>query len=513
MSPADRPLGVPRAASRGKLLSLPAALAGLWFGLVASACATDWPQYRGPNHDGVSPDRITAQWSGAVTTAVWRVTLGQAFSSLAAAQGKAITQVYRNSKETCIALSITNGAELWSRTFETFQNYGGYDGPRSTPTVDQGSVYVLTSNLKLFRLNLTNGAVVWSNNLVTAYGAKVISYGSAASPLLEGGLVYVNLNTGNRALAAFWATNGALAWRVENEATTHSTPVAATIQGVRQVIFATQNGLVSLNSTNGQKLWSYPYPNGYNGTALGGSPVACSNIVFISQAYTPISTAARIDLVNGAWSANHLWDQPIGMIWMTPVCSQGAIYGATGNNSSSTTPLVCLDLQTGALRWSYDGFGRGGVTLADNLILGLSEGGWLRLIRPDTNACTEVASFPALNSGDCWNSFAICDGRVYARSTTEAACFDLSLPDLKLDSPQIVAANNLRLTVRTANGTPVNANRLTSMEVRATTNLALSPSQWPTLTNALVLTNGTVRVDNVDAGAQGRRFFIVAEPR
>jgi len=49
--------------------------------------------------------------------------------------------------------------------------------------------------------------------------------------------------------------------------------------------------------------------------------------------------------------------------------------------------------------------------------------------------------------------------------------------------------------------------------VRATTNLALSPSQWPTLTNALVLTNGTVRVDNVDAGAQGRRFFIVAEPR
>jgi len=295
-------------------------------------------------------------WSGSVTTAVWRVTLDQAFSSLVVAQGKAVTQVYRNSKETCIALSINNGAELWSRTLEAGQNYGGYNGPRSTPTIEPGSVYTLTSNLKLFRLNLTNGAVVWSNNLVAVFGASVISYASAASPLLDGGLIYVNLNTSDRALAAFWATNGALAWRVENERMTHSTPVAATIHGTRQVIFATQNGLVSVNSTNGSKLWSYPYPGGYNGTSLGGSPVVWSNMVFISQSYPGNSTAARIDLAGGVWSVNYLWDQPIGMIWMTPVAFGGAIYGPTGNNSSTTTPLVCLDLLTGEVRWSCAGF-------------------------------------------------------------------------------------------------------------------------------------------------------------
>ncbi|MGA2960001.1 MAG: PQQ-binding-like beta-propeller repeat protein [Thermodesulfobacteriota bacterium] len=141
--------------------------------------------------------------------------------------GKAVTQVYRNNKETCVALSITNGAELWARALETGANYSGYTGPRSTPTIDQDSVCVLTSNLKLFRLNLANGAVVWSNNLAAAFGGAIIGYANAASPLLDGALIYVNLNTGNQSLAAFWATNGALAWRGQDELTTHSTPVVA----------------------------------------------------------------------------------------------------------------------------------------------------------------------------------------------------------------------------------------------------------------------------------------------
>jgi outer membrane protein assembly factor BamB len=405
---------------------------GMLASLLGLACicpGADWPQYRGPNHDGTSPECLASVWSGSVTTAVWRVTLGQAYSSFVVAQGKAVTQVYRSSKETCIALSITNGAELWSRTLETGQNYEGYNGPRSTPTIEQDSVYTLTSNLKLFRLNLTTGAVVWSNNLVAAYGASIITWAGAASPLLDGGRIYVNLNTGDRALAAFWATNGALAWRVEDETMTHSTPVAATLHGTRQIIFATQSGLVAVNATTGAKLWSYAYPGGFNGTCLGASPVVSSNVVFISQSYPGNSTAARIDLNGGVWSANYLWDQPIGMIWMTPVACGGAIYGPTGNNSSTTTPLVCLDLMTGTVLWSYSGFGRGSVARAGDLILGLTEAGRLRLIRPDPSAYTELASFRALTAGDCWNAFAISDGKVYARSTTQGACFDLSLTE------------------------------------------------------------------------------------
>src|SRR6185436_11224122 len=115
----------------------------------------------------------------------------------------------------------------------------------------------------------------------------------------------------------------------------------------------------------------------------------------------------------------------------------------------------------------------------------------------------------------CWNAPAVSDGKVYVRSTSYAAAFDLSVasvPDLRLDLPQLVPPDKLQLTIRTADGTPVDANRVPAMEVRASPNLALSRAQWTRLTNALTLTDGIVQVTNLDATAPPR-FFIVTEPK
>ena len=76
---------------------------------------------------------------------------------------------------------------------------------------------------------------------------------------------------------------------------------------------------------------------------------------------------------------------------------------------------------------------------------------------------------------------------------------------------QAVPPNKFQLTIRTIDGTPVNSNRIAAMELRASTNVALSPSLWSKSTNDLTLTNGVVRVTNVDAGAP-YLFFIVNEP-
>ena len=89
----------------------------------------------------------------------------------------------------------------------------------------------------------------------------------------------------------------------------------------------------------------------------------------------------------------------------------------------------------------------------------------------------------------------------------------MSIPALKLDPPQSIAPNKFQLTVRTADGTAIDSNRLMTMELRASTNLMLSPSFWSRLTNNLELNNGVVRINSVDAGVAGRRFFIVSEPR
>jgi outer membrane protein assembly factor BamB len=506
------------------------------FLLSLAVCCTggDWPQYRGPNHDGVSTDRLNKQWSGAVTNPVWLRPVTNCLGSFAVSGGRAFTQTRRAvggaSREICVALSVTNGAELWAANLDTASypngGVGNDDGPRSTPAVDGGSVFILTSYLKLYRLNLTNGAVIWQKDLVSLYGASQIGYQNCASPLLDGGLIFLNASTGVSSLMALRTSDGSVAWRSQNEGLTHSTPLLTTISGVRQVIFATQSGLVSLDPATGTLLWKFLYPFNY-GTSIGCSPVVWQDMVYVcgAQAYGMGSFVMQASVTNNTWTTSQLWantgfSSTLSAHWMTPVCYQGFLYGQFGVGSfdSVNAQLKCVEMRTGAVKWSAPNFGRGATILADNHLLSITERGQLVLIRPNTNAYTELGRFLAIpNYSDptnkCWNSPAVSDGRVFVRSTAFAACYDLSVPALKLDAPEFVAPDTLRLTVRTVNGSAVDSNRVGSIEVRAATNVAQPAAEWSPLTNSLMLTNGVLRMDNVDASMQPWRFFNVNEPK
>src|SRR6266567_4024157 len=384
-----------------------AQLGGLWprcgmrlsLGLCMVFCraGADWPQYRGANHDGISADRINQQWSGSVTNPVWMVTFTNGLSSFTVSGGRAFTQVGRTidgaAREVCLALSVINGAELWATDVdEAYYPNGGVgtdDGPRTTPSVEGGSVFVLSSYLKLYRLNATNGAVIWQKDLTNLFGGTVIAWQNAASPLLDNDLIFVNANCGTSTLMALRTVDGSLVWRSQNEAMTHTTPVVATIQGVRQVIFATQTGLVSLDRTTGAFLWKFTYPFGPIYTSMGASPVVYSNIVYCTAAYFRGAAAAQITLTNSTWSVTQLYykNSAAGLnyrsIWMSPVCYQGYIYTLCGENSTFLTPpLSCIELSTGDLKWATNNFGMGGLILVNTNLLVLTEDGQLVLIQP-----------------------------------------------------------------------------------------------------------------------------------
>jgi outer membrane protein assembly factor BamB len=492
--------------------------------------AADWTQYRGPNHDGTSAERINKQWSGSITNPVWLVPVTNGPCSLTVSGGRVFTQIRRAiddfDKEVCVALSTTNGTELWATTVDDadYPNGGvGFDdGPRSTPSIDGDSVYVLSSYLNLYRLNRNDGGIIWQQDLKAIYGGFPIPWQNAASPLIENGLIYLNANCGVSTLLALHTSDGSLAWRSQNEAMTHSSPVLATIDGVRQVIFATQSGLVSLNPQSGNLLWKFNYPFFYS-TSLGASPVVHSNMVFIggAHAYNMGSVVAQVRFTNNAWTATRLWytNNPASH-WMTPVAYQGYLYGPFGIQFYDATPatqLKCIDMRTGQVQWSVDNFGHGGIMLVDNHLVVITEMGDLVLVKPDPNAYTELGRFQAIpdyfgDTNKCWNSPAFADGRVYVRSTSFLACYDLSMPNLKLERPQLAGANKFQLTARTENGSPIDSNRFAGIEFRTSTNPALPLTQWTMLTNNLVLTNGAVRATNVDGTGFSRRFFIVSEP-
>ena len=495
--------------------------------------AADWPQYRGANYDGVSKDRIVKQWTGAVTNPVWHVSLTNALSSLTVSGGRVFTQTRRAiggvSREICVALNAATGGELWAvpvdDAFYPHTGVGFDDGPRSTPVVDGGSVFVLSSYLKLYRLNATNGAIQWERDLRLLYGGTVIPWQNAASPSIEGGLIFLNANPEVSSLMALRTSDGELQWRSQDEGMTHATPVLATIHGVRQVIFAAQSGLVSLAPASGALLWKARYPFDY-GTSIGVSPVVHEDMVFAcgAQVYNMGSVAFRVSVSNNTWTTSQLWSNvgsasTLSSVWMTPVCHEGFLYGQFGVQSFDgvNAQLKCVELRTGIVKWSVNGFGRGATLLVDGHLLVLTEKGDLVLATVNTNAYAEVArclAIPFWNSATnkCWNSPAVCDGRVYVRSTSAVACYDLSLPALMLETPQPLPSDRLQLTIRTVNGAQLNSNRLAGMELLAGANLAQPLSEWTRLTNQFVLTNGLIRIDGVDSSAQPRRYFIVSEP-
>lgn len=509
---------------------------------------TDWPQYRGPMNDGSSPDPIATVWDtnspGFVVWTNHSVTNG--FSSFAVSQGRAFALMSKTDtdgtlREFCAAVDAATGTNLWATPIDDepwdpdFGGDGGAgtapywkgDGPRSTPSVKDGRVVALSGLMHLVCMNATNGAVLWSNDLKSAYGASTIGWDNAASPCLDEDLVFVNLNSSSdyQNLAAFRMTDGSAAWRWQNEGMTHATPVVATIAGVRQVIFPTQTGLVSLDRTTGALLWRFNYPWGPIYTSMGASPVVHSNIVFCTAAYNKGATAARIALTNSAWTVTQLWykNSSAGVnyqsIWMSPVCYQGHIYTLCGGNTTFlSTPLNCIDLATGDLKWAMNDFGMGGVILVNTNLVVLTEKGELVLVRPDPGAYTELARYKAFDfsneaPGKCWNHPAFSDGRIYARSTRGGICVNVSVAppaQLKMLTPAAFPGQeSLELWVGTTTGSAIDADRAARLEVRYTTDLRTPLASWRLLTNSLALTNGLVRVDQVNVGSPS--YFIAVE--
>jgi hypothetical protein len=227
-----------------------------------------------------------------------------------------------------------------------------------------------------------------------------------------------------------------------------------------------------------------------------------------------------VTLASSVWTTTQLWSAiDPSTAFITPVARDGCVYGTFGaENNSPANQLKCVNMLNGAVKWSQAGFGRGGLLMVGNYLMALTETGQLVLAQVNTTAYVEVGRFQALptSSVKCWNVPAIADGKVYVRSTSWGAAFDFSLPDpkpsLTLDPPWPSPGNQFVLTVRTANGTPLDSNRLAGLELRASTNLALSALIWPKLTNTLLLTNGVGRVLNVEGGPS-RQYFIVREPQ
>lgn len=338
-------------------------------------------------------------------------------------------------REVCKAIDVKTGQELWSRELD-IAKYGhdggnsgargnrGGDGPRSTPATDGARVYVMTANLKLFCLDARHGDTIWSKDLLRQHHGRNITWKNAASPLLEGEQLYIAGGGPGEALMAVNKNSGEVVWSGESDRMTHATPVPATIHDVRQIIFFTQEGLVSTRANDGKVLWRHPFP--FN-VSTAASPVVAGNFVYCSAGYGVGAGLVRIEKSGERFVAKEVWRKRNDLMnhWSTPVHKDGYLYGMFGFKEYGSGPLQCVELKTGRVVWEKNGFGAGNVIRAGETLIALGDAGQLVLVEATPNRYRELARNEVLE-GKCWSTPALANGKLFLRSTREGVCLDVS---------------------------------------------------------------------------------------
>ena len=403
--------------------------------LTLTASAADWLQYRGPNGDGSSPEALPAKWPAAPKV-LWKVPGGTGFSSFTVSGNYCFTIEGHGADEVLVARNATNGATLWKQNLGPAKYDGGGnagtkdnkdgDGPRSSPTISGKIVVAMHSDLVLHAFDGLTGKPLWKLDIIKDHAGRNIRWQNAASPLFEGGLLYVAGGGEGQSFLAIDPANGKVVMKSGDATMTHATPVATTIHGQRQIIFFMQNGLTSVDPKTLKELWHGDFKFAVSTAA---SPVVAGDYVYCSAGYSVGAAGFKISKTGSDWKAEQIMrvpgDKQIANHWSTPVLFDGHLYGMFQFKEYGSGPVKAVKLPDGDIKWEQPGFGPGHVILtAGGGLLALSDAGDLVGIKATPAAYTELGRTKVL-TGKCWTTPVLSNGRVFVRSTKEAACIQL----------------------------------------------------------------------------------------
>ena len=383
---------------------------------------TLWPAFRGEARDGTYNHDIRTDWPDDGLPLLWHQPIGGGYASFVAADDRLFTIEQRRDREVVTAYDSATGRELWAHGWETlFEEIMGGDGPRATPTWDDGRLFALGAAGELRALDAATGELRWRTNILADAGATNLQWAMAASPLVVDGLVVVLPGGGNgRSVAAYDAHTGDIVWTALSDVQGYAAPMLVELAGVRQILVVTASRAAGLTVEDGTLLWEYPWVTSTGPPNISMPVVIGGDRLFLSAGYGHGGALIDIAETGGRLSARERW-RTIRMKnrFSTSVLYEGHLYGL------DESILACIDAETGDLAWKGGRYGHGQLLLADGHLVVLTERGDVVLVRATPDRHEELARFAAIR-GKTWNTPTIVDGRLFVRNTTEMAAFDIA---------------------------------------------------------------------------------------
>ncbi|MBI1313049.1 PQQ-binding-like beta-propeller repeat protein [bacterium] len=396
--------------------------------------AGDWPQILGPNRDGIAQrETLADRWPAGGPRTLWQRPVGDGFAGAAIVSDRAVVWHRQGDEHIVESLNLVSGDLHWKKSLPAkyVPSYTRDSGPRVVPLINGDRVFLFCPRGDLYCLAVKNGETIWHRDTWEDYSSKRPKrgdppdgyFGFGTSPILEGDRLLLNVGGDSKSagLVAFDAGSGKTLWTATEERASYSSPVAATIGGQRQIIFATRLSVLSVDPTNGHVLFQFPF--GQFGPAVtAANPVVIGDRVFITASYNFGATLAQV----GGSGAVRIWesDEILSSQYTTPILHGGALFGIHGRQDAGAAALRCIDPATKRVLWNVDGFGYASLLMADGKLIILKTDGELVLARADKSKFVEL-SRTRLFSDTTRALPALSNGRLLVRDTSTLKCVNL----------------------------------------------------------------------------------------
>jgi len=390
----------------------------------AQVAAEDWPQFLGPQRNGVYRGPALAErWGAQGPRLVWRKKVGAGFSGPVVAQGRVILFHRVGNEEVVEALDPRTGATAWRYAYATVyrDDFGFDEGPRAVPVVAGGIVYTFGAEGQLHAIDLAKGTRLWSEDTMKRFAVPKGFFGAAGSPLVEDGRVLANIGGRKAGIVAFDARSGKVLWTATNDEASYSSAVGATIGGRRLAIFLTRAGVVGLDPATGMVQFQRPWRARMAASVNAASPLVIGDLIFVSAEYGPGAAVLRLE----GSALKELWasDEALTNHYATSVHHEGHLYGFHGRQEFGQS-FRAVDVKTGRVRWTEDRFGAGTVTLAGTRLVILRENGELVFAPASPDGFRPLARARIL-TGTVRAYPALSDGLLFARNDDTLISVDL----------------------------------------------------------------------------------------